>query len=149
MLRIIYGDIDSENYVFNPDAFFNNSYEDRWITDPFSVQLIQAVDGSKVLGSRVIDSPFLGVIPVERLSRGVKSLILMKNDADHIFNASSCGDNCAPWMLKIGQEKDLTIRLGYLMDFGKEPFSIEIVNLHQVVHSMKELIESVLDHHLL
>lgn len=149
MLRIYYGDLESEKYIFNPDAFFNNSYEEEWITDPLSRQMIKDIDRSEVVGPRLIDSPFLGPIPTERLSGGVKTLILMKHDSDHIFNASACGDNCAPWILKIGQEKDLTIRLGYLMDFGKEEFYIEIVNLHQIVHSMKELVETVLDHHLI
>lgn len=149
MVRIIYGDVDSEKYVFNPDVFFNNNYEEEWITESLSMQMILAVDDSKVLGTGVIDSPYLGLIPVERLSRGVKTLILMEHDSEHIFNASACGDNCAPWILKIGQEKDLVIRLGYLMDFGKGAFDIEIVNLRKIVHSMRELIETVLDHHLL
>ena len=149
MVRIIYGDVDSEKYVFNPDVFFNNNYEEEWITESLSMQMILAVDDSKVLGTGVIDSPYLGLIPVERLSRGVKTLILMEHDSEHIFNASACGDNCAPWILKIGQEKDLVIRLGYLMDFGKGVFDIEIVNLRKIVHSMRELIETVLDHHLL
>ena len=111
--------------------------------------MIKEIDGSEVVGPRLIDSPFLGAIPAERLSGGVKTLILMKFDSDHIFNASACGDNCAPWILRIGKEKNLTIRLGYLMNFGKESFDIEIVNLHRIVHSMKELNEAVMDHHLL
>ena len=149
MLRIYYGDLESEKYIFNPDAFFNNTYEDEWITDSMSKQMIRDIDGSEVIGPRLIDSPYLGPIPTERLSGGVKTLMLMKFDSDHIFNASACGDNCAHWILKIGQEKDLTVRLGYLMNFGKDRFDIEIVNLHQIVHSMKELNESVLDHRLL
>ena len=149
MLKIYYGDIDSEKYIFNPDVFFNNSYEEEWITDPLSMQMIKDIDGSIVLGARLIDSPFLGAIPVERLSGGVKTLIMMNHDTDHIFNASACGDNCAPWILKIAKTKDLTIRLGYLMDFGKDDFVIEIMNLHQIVHTMKELDEAVMDHHLL
>ena len=149
MLRIYYGDLESEKYIFNPDAFFNNTYEDEWITDPMSKQMIRDIDGSEVIGPRLIDSPYLGPIPTERLSGGVKTLMLMKFDSDHIFNASACGDNCAHWIIKNGQEKDLTVRLGYLMNFGKDRFDIEIVNLHQIVHSMKELNESVLDHRLL
>ena len=145
MLSIYYGDIESEKYIFNPDVFFNNTYEEEWITDPLTKQMIKDIDGSDVVGPRLIDSPFLGAIPTERLSGGV----MMKFAPDHIFNASACGDNCAPWILKIGQEQDLTIRLGYLMDFGKESFDIEIANLHQIVHSMKELNEAVMDHHLL
>ena len=122
--------MESEKYIFNPDAFFNNTYEDEWITDPMSKQRIRDIDGSEVIGPRLIDSPFLGTIPTERLSGGVKTLMLMKFDSDHIFIASACGDNCAHWILKIGQEKDLTVRLGYLMNFGKDRFDIEIVNLH-------------------
>ena len=149
MLKIFYGDLDKENYIFNPDVFFNNSYEDNWITDPLSVQMIKDIDKSDVIGPKSIDSPFLGSIPVERLSGGVKTLILMNNDSEHIFNASACGDNCAKWILKIAEKKDLIIRLGYLMDFGKDEFDIEIVNIGKTVHNSLELAETVLDNHLI
>jgi hypothetical protein len=154
MLKILYGELESDNYIFNPDAFFNNTYEDEWITDELSIQMIKDIDGSEVIGPRVIDSPFLGSIPTERLSGGVKTLILMNNDSEHIFNASACGDNCAKWILKIADRlesegRDLIIRLGYLMDFGNETFDIEIVNLNRVVHNRKDLVEAVLDNGLL
>ncbi len=154
MLKIFFGDLDSEEYIFNPDSFFNNTYEDEWITDPLSVQMIRAIDGSEVMGPRVIDSPFLGSIPTERLSGSVKTLILMSKDQEHMFNASACGDDCAEWILKIAdilKEKkiDLRIRLGYLMDFGTDPFEIEIDNIGLVVHNRKEFAEAVLDHKLL
>jgi len=149
ILKIHYGELASDNYIFNPDVFFNNTYEDEWITDPLSIQMIQDIDGSEVKGARVIDSPYLGLIPTERLSGGVKTLILMNNDTEHVFNASACGDNCAKWILKIGQDKNILIRLGYLMDFGCQPFEIEIENLGLKVHNMKELIETVLDNELL
>lgn len=149
MLRIFYGELDTPEYIFNPDVYFNNTYDDEWITDPMSVKMIKDIDGSEVKGARLIDSPYLGSIPTERLSGGVKTLMLMKFDSEHIFNASACGDNCASWILKIAEEKDLTIRLGYLMDFGDDTFEIEIVNLHKIVHTMKELNEAVLDNRLI
>lgn len=149
MLKIYYGDLETSNYIFNPDVFFNNTYEEEWIINRDSKEMIKDIDGSEVVGPRAIDSPFLGSIPTERLSGGVKTLILMKYDDEHIFNASACGDNCAPWILKIAEEKDLTIRLGYLMDFGADPFEIEIVNLNKKVNNMKDLNESVLDNHLI
>ena len=111
--------------------------------------MIKDIDKSEVIGPKVIDSPFLGSIPVERLSGGVKTLILMNNDSEHIFNASACGDNCAKWILKIAEKKDLTIRLGYLMNFGKDGFEIEIMNLGKIVHTGLELAEAVLDGHLI
>lgn len=149
MLRIYYGDLEAENYIFNPGAFFDNTYEEDWITDPFSMQVIRDIDKSEVVDPGLVDSPFLGRIPIERISRGAKTLILMYFDSGHVFNASMCGDNCAPWILKIGQMKDVTIRLGYLMRFGDAPFEIEVANLHKVVHSLRELNETVLDHHLI
>ena len=153
MLKIVYGEPDTKNYIFNPDSFFNNTYEDEWITEPLSVEMIRDVDGSEVVGPRAIDSPYLGSIPTERLSGGVKTLILMAHDRDHIFNASACGDNCAKWILKIANileenGEDLVIRLGYLMDFGKDPFEIVIDNLGVKVTTGRELAEAVLDHHL-
>lgn len=33
MLRIYYGEPEQDNYIFNPDACFDNTYEDEWITD--------------------------------------------------------------------------------------------------------------------
>ena len=149
MLRIYYGDMESPDYIFNPDVYFNNTYEDEWITDPISAEMIKNIDGSTVVGPRLIDSPYLGPISTERLSGGVKTLILMRFDAEHVFNASACGDNCASWILKIAKDKDLTIRLGYLMNFGREPIEVEVVNTGRIVHSLAELNTEVLDHHLI
>ena len=144
MLHIFYGELEKDNYINVPDIFFNNTYEDEWITDKLSVEMIKDVDKSEVIGPHLIDSPYLGPISPERLSGGVKTLMLINNDSDHIFNASACGDNCAKWILNISKTKDITIRLGYLMDFGNEPFDAEIVNTGEVVHNLAELNKAVL-----
>ena len=57
-----------------------------------------------------------------------------------IFNASTCGDNCAKWLLKIAESEDRTINLRHLMNFGKAPFVIRILNTGEIVHSMEELV---------
>ena len=80
MLKIIFGDVVDDRYVFNPAVYFRNTYEDDWLTDGLAVEMIQDVDGSKVIGASIIDSPYLGMIPPERLSRGVKTLILMEQE---------------------------------------------------------------------
>lgn len=102
--------------------------------------MIHDVDHSEVLGTGAIDSPVLGVIAPVNLSGGVKTLILIDKVKDKIFNASNCGDNCAGWLLKIGADKDVTVNLRHLMDFGKDPFEIEILNTGDIVHSMRELV---------
>ena len=88
----------------------------------------------------MIDSPILGKIPPTGLSGGVKTLILVKFEKDKIFNASTCGDNCAKWLLKIAETEDRTVNLRHLMRFEAEPFNIRILNTKQIVHTMEELV---------
>lgn len=149
MLKIIFGDVSNSKYIFNPDSYFNNTYEDEWITDSDSVQMIKDIDGSSVKGAHLIESPYLGPISPERLSGGVKTLILISHDNDHIFNASACGDNCAAWILKLSKEKDVAVRLGYIMNFGKDQFNIKIENTGKIIHSMIELDNEVIANDLL
>ena len=138
MLNVFYGDMP--NVIYNTAIYFKNTYENAWITDSLSREMIQDVDHSTVLDSGVIDSPVLGKIPPVQLSGGVKTLILIANEPDKVFNASTCGDNCAKWLLKIAENRDVTINLRHLMNFGSEPFTIHILNTDQIVHSMRELI---------
>lgn len=138
MLNIFYGNMPEA--IFNTSVYFKNTYEDEWITDPLAREMILDVDRSVVLDSAVIDSPVMGKIVPTSLSGGVKTLILMRNEPDKVFNASTCGDNCAKWILRLAEETDLTINLRHLMNFGKEAFDIRILNTNQVVHSMRELV---------
>ena len=139
MLTIIYG--DEPRSIYNTNVYFKNTYESEWLESELAKKMIQDVDDSEVLGGECIKSPVLGQIPPERLSGGVKTLLLMLNEPDRIFNASTCGDNCAIWILEIAKQKDLTINLRHMMNFGKDTdFEIKIKNGGEVVHSMKELI---------
>lgn len=139
MLTIIYGDV--KNSIYNTNVYFKNTYESEWIESELAKKMIKDVDDSDVLSGECINSPVLGQIPPERLSGGVKTLLLMLNEPDKIFNASTCGDNCAKWILEIGKQQDLTINLRHMMSFehGTE-FEIRIANGGEIVHSMRELI---------
>ena len=138
MLNIYYGNMPEA--IFNTSVYFKNVYEDEWITDPVAREMILDVDKSIVMDNAVIDSPVMGKITPTSLSGGVKTLILMKNERSRIFNASTCGDNCAKWILKLAETDELTINLRHLMDFGEGTFDIRIMNTAQIVHSMKELV---------
>lgn len=126
--------------IYNTAVYFKNVYEDNWITDSFSRKMILDVDKSTVLEQAVIDSPVMGKIPPTSLSGGVKTLILMKHEPEKIFNASTCGDNCAKWILEMAKVQDFTINLRHIMDFGEGKFEIRILNTNQVVHDMGELV---------
>ena len=138
MLKVIFGEY--AGVVTNPAVYFKNTYEDEWITDEMSRDMILDIDKSTVISEHVIESPVLGAITPKELSGGVKTLILINHCPDVIFNASACGDNCAKWLLEMGKKKDVTINLRHIMDFGDENFEIYIQNTDKVVHSMKELI---------
>ena len=140
MLKIFFG--DKEEAIYNTSVYFKNTFLDEWIMDPFSTEMIKDVDNSVVIGPHVIESPVLGPITPKELSGGVKTLILIYKDREHLFNASNCGDNCAKWLLKMAEDEDITINLRHLMDFGNGQFKIEVLNNGKIVHNMTELVDA-------
>lgn len=144
MLKIVFGEV--ENAVYHPPTYFDNQYEDEWITNPLAVAMIKDIDKSDVVGTHLIQSPVLGPISTKEISGGVKTLILMAFDkSGRIFNASACGDNCAKWIVELGKKKDLTINLHHVMDFSSvTDFEAILLNTGVVVHSYKEYLEEVL-----
>lgn len=137
MLSIFYGNMPEA--VYDPAEYFKNTVQDSWITDPMSVEMIRDVDHSEVLGAHVIESPVFGGISPRDLSGGVKTLILINHVPSRVFNASACGDNCARWLLRMGEEKDVTVNLRHLMHFGEGPFTIHVLNTDSIVHDRQEL----------
>lgn len=144
MLKIIFGDI--ENSIYHPPTYFDNQYEDEWIMDPLSVKMIKDIDKSEVISAHLIESPVLGSISTKEISGGVKTLILMAFDeSGKIFNASSCGDNCARWIVEIGKIKELTINLHHVLDFSSAgKFDALMLNTGRIVHGYKEYLEEAL-----
>ncbi len=138
MLNIFFGDMPEA--IYNTDVYFQNVYEDEWITDDFAKEVIRKIDKSEVLDVQAIRSPVLGIISPERLSGGTKTLLLIKNCPDLVFNASTCGDNCARFILKLAKNREVTINLRHIMNFGKVRFTARILNDGTMVHGMEELL---------
>ena len=126
MLRVWFG--DKKNSIYNTSVYFKNKYKDEWITDEFARKVIKAIDKSEVVNSRAVSSPVLGIIPTEKIAGGTKTLLLIKNKPDMIFNASTCGDNCARYILEIAESTDITINLRHVMDFKRKKFKAHILN---------------------
>lgn len=55
MLHIYLGEMSDA--IYHPPTYFDNRYEDEWITDPLSKEMIKDVDRSEVIGSHLIESP--------------------------------------------------------------------------------------------
>ena len=143
MLNVYFGEMPDA--IYNTAVYFKNTYRDSWITNPLSVQMIKDVDKSDVVSESVIESPMLGSITPLALSGGVKTLMLVNFDRKHVFNASTCGDNCAKWLLKIAEKRKVVINLHHVMDFGKEPFKIKVLNNGKIVKHRCELLTATVD----
>ena len=143
MLNIYFGDM--EDVIYDTNTYFLNRYKDSWIIKPLSKEMILDVDKSEVVSESLIKSPVLGMITPAELSGGVKTLILMANDKSHIYNASTCGDNCAKWILHIAKDRKLVINLRHLMNFGNGNFKAKILNTGKIVRNMDELLDEAGD----
>lgn len=133
MLNIFFGDMPEA--IYNTEVYFKNTYQDQWLEDDFAKRVIEKVDKSQVLDTR----PVLGLIPPVMLSGGTKTLLLIKNNPDMVFNASTCGDNCARFILELARQRDVTINLRHIMRFGKR-FKATVLNDGVVVDNMEQLI---------
>ena len=93
MLNIYLGEM--KEAIYHPPTYFDNMYEDEWITDLLSVKMIKDVDKSEVIGPHLIESPVLGPISPKELSGGVKTLMLM---AYEIYSVLFAHDNMFRYM---------------------------------------------------
>lgn len=129
-----------DGVVYNTSVYFNNTYSGEWFSDPFAQKMIASVDKGTVLGPNAIEAKTMGVVPPEKLSSGLKMLLLMYFLPERAYNASNCGDNCARWILAIAKKQDIKISLYHLVDFGGRRFTATIANTGEVTQSMDELV---------
>ena len=98
VLNIYLGDM--KDAIYHPPTYFDNQYEDEWLTDKTAIQMIRDVDHSEVISARLIDSPVLGPISPKELSGGVKTyegkttLINMLRQAENLGNSSGIEVSC-------------------------------------------------------
>lgn len=139
-LNIWYGSKD--NAIPHGPTYFDSTYKDEWLRDSFVREMIKDIDGNSFEGDTIV-SPVLGIISPERLSGGVKCLILMYK-LNVIVNATSCGENCAKWIMRISQLKPLEIQLKYLMSFYEVPdVKIHIMNNGTSYESWKDTLFTI------
>ena len=140
VINISFGNY-TQDHIYNTNMYFKNSYQESWLDDEMIQKAVLAIDKSKVINGRTIESPVFGIMSPDRLSGGVKTIILMYHNPDMVFNASTCGDNCAKWIIKIARKKDIMITLYHTMLFPDRNFEAYIANEDVVVDSFDEYIK--------
>ncbi len=125
------------------DPYFNFNFSEDWFNDPLVKDMILSVDKTEVLSPYCLQSPVLGQIAPERLSGGVKGLIiLLKTDLG--IDATVCGENCASWLVKIGKIKDCLIELNYYMPLVPGPTGIYLENDKEILYTSNQVLSKQL-----
>ena len=75
MLYVTVGEM--EPFDGDIDNVFYGNYEESWFEDEFVKRMVREVDSSEVVSAWCINSPVLGPITFERISGGVKVLIML------------------------------------------------------------------------
>ena len=125
MLKIFFGSHPDE--IYNTEKYYSHQYDKNWVMEPFAQKIIADIDDSTVIAPDVIKNDIFGLFDSDNLSAGVKTLLLIYNKPKMIFNISNCGDNCAKYILEMAENRDITVCLHHLMDFGND-FSFKVIN---------------------
>lgn len=145
MLNILFG--RAEGTIYYPPLYFDVHYKLEWFDDPLVIEMIKDIDGTDVLNKTTMVHPIFGDIPVIKLSGSVKTLILLHMVGDRfIFDVSSCGDNCSPWLLKIAENAgEFTVHCGHML---RIPFDdrtrVRLLNEDIIVSDYKTYIYAVI-----
>ena len=143
MLRICFGEL--KEALYGP-TWFTYCHDLSWFQDERIQEMVREIDKTEYLGGSVFNSPVLGMIPPEKLSGGVKTLIVIDKMPDKVFDATNCGENCAPMLLEIGRRTDVTVNLrAFLPLKSEDSFEIEIVNTGSIVTNEQDYALAALD----
>lgn len=146
MLKVMTGNIKNTSY--NPPGQFSIRFKDEWLDDPFIIEIIDKIDNVEILEGHRLKHRDYGFMSPYDLSGGTQTLLLMyKDTAGIIYNASKCGENCASFILEIAKRKgDLTIMLNYDMHIPiSEEYPAYFINNGETYAWIEDLIEVVLD----
>ena len=135
----------SPNTLVTASNYFNYNYEKEWFRDPLVKQVVQDIDHSTVIADAVIDSPVLDIIGPEKLSNGAKTLILMLKEPEHEFNGTAIGDNCGPWMIRIGKMHDITVVFTRIFRFHP-PKEKDVADINAICDFNGMKIDSMVDY---
>ena len=123
MLNVIFGRESCEHFVLDTRVWFSQHKKPEWFEDPFVKEFLKEVDNTEVLFEEALKDYRGRGISTEMISTGCKTLcdIYFDNEGT-IFYGSAMGDNCIPFLIRISEQKDVTIVLEHYMDFPEHYF---------------------------
>ncbi len=137
VIKIRVGEMEPDDGAI--DTIFRGNYEDEWFDDPFVKDLVMEIDNSEVAGPYLIISPVLGPISFEKLSGGVKVLIMLYKMPEMEQWATSCGDNCFPAMARIGKIQDIKVKFSHCPRFLSDDMEAQFTDTGEIARGDKEI----------
>lgn len=146
MLNIIVNSLNKnlENEISMVSGYFDAQYETSWSNSKLAKEIIKDIDDTEYVKDAYLQSPLLGAISPRDLSTGCKATLLLLNEDDIIVRGERFGDNCAKWILKVADIKDVTITLNHVLKFP-EPFKIKCINTGKILTTYKDYINELVD----
>ena len=142
MLNIYFGEIEG---AMHGPSWFRFNFQEEWFGDPLVAEMMENIDKSHYKGGQLIESDVLGPIPPERLSGSLQTLICIYKRPDLMFNATSCGEDCAKWLLEIGRREDISVNLRYYMPFDDcGDFEVGIINEDKKINNTHDYLHIAL-----
>lgn len=141
MIKVYFG--HRKDTIYNIDIYFDNIYEKEWFDDKFVQSMLLDVDHSECTGYSNIVNPILGQIVPEKISGGVKALIVLyKTDA--VVDLVNCGENCQLWIAKIAGLKDIEVDMsGVDLTFKEYDISGVCLNDNSSITDYKDWIRKM------
>lgn len=149
MLKIWAGDgYPNGKVIKRVDTYFDIMKEKSWFNDKFIQEMIKDIDnGTVVLKDFALENPIIGVMSPDKLSGGVKTVILMKYFPKEVFDITNCGENCFKWIFKVCENEDRVAVLKYFPEISfLNPFKVEILNSGEIATNADELSEKTMDY---
>lgn len=121
MIKIHFGRLEEQ--IISIGSFFNFEYEKEWNRDKMVQDILADIDKCVYLGEQFEEfykHDTLGIRRITQMSGGSKNLILMLKKPIFVFRGSSCGENCIPWIERIGSIVDFVMTLEHCMILDPE-----------------------------
>lgn len=143
MIKMSIDTKNRNNWILSSNSTFNVNYEDWWLDEPFTIKVLQEVEGiTKRQGNLFYNLKFDTWCSPEKLSGGVKSLLILKfmDLQGKLFPTSLFGSNCYPYLQEALKDKDTTLVFNSVIeDFNYETGDILILETEKVVSNLFDL----------
>lgn len=129
---------EPDNCITKVDYWFNRHKANSWFNKDLVKEIIRGIDKTEAIKDQYLESPVLGGMSPDRLSTGCKAVITMLVQDRPVY-ASCCGDNCASWILRVADERDVHIYLAHCMQFQSD-FEVIFAETGTKTSSYKEYV---------